>query len=453
MRGNISRSVENLHLYFRSNATKSIDFRIEQLKKLRAAILNRQPEIERALWRDLHKSAEESYLTEISIVLQEINLHIRKLRRWAKPTKVSTPIHLLPSRCRIEYEPLGVALIIAPWNYPVQLLLAPLVGAISAGCCAMLKPSPAAGETAQIIEEIITETFDSNYINIVQGRRDVNGYLLEMRYDIIFFTGSPELAHVVCQAAAKNLTPTILELGGKSPCIVDKDANIEVAARRIAWGKWINASQTCIAPDYLLVESSIKYKLLRQIAIETTKMYGENIEESPYFPRIISDSAYDRVISLIEDSTIFFGGEHNAEQRYIAPTILDNITPQSAVMQQEIFGPLLPVMTYDDISEAIDYVQDNEKPLALYFFGEKNCKRVISQTSSGGGCINDTLMHITNHKLPFGGVGNSGMGKYHGYDSFLAFSNRRSIVRTPTWIDLPFKYVPYRFFKLLKYIL
>lgn len=449
MKERIEKSVIALKDFFASGATKDIDFRLRQLEKLKIAITAHRKDIEAALWSDLHKSPEESYLTEIAIVLSEINNQIKHLRRWARPQKVKTPLVLFPSSSKIVYEPLGVALIVAPWNYPFQLTLNPLVGAIAAGCCAMVKPAPASSATSKIIETIIGECFESSYIDIVQGRREVNAMLLEQKYDIIFFTGSPSLGRIVSRAAAENLTPLVLELGGKSPCIVDKDAAIDVAAKRIAWGKFLNCGQTCIAPDYLFVHSQVKDQLLARIKEAVVKMYGDNARESRVYPRIINDSAFDRLRGHLSQGDIYFGGECSAQERYIAPTIIEGITPTSAIMQEEIFGPILPVMTFEEIGEVYTYVNSHEKPLAFYYFGGSG-DEVLKNTTSGGGCINDTIMHITNERLPFGGVGNSGMGKYHGQESFLAFSNRRSIVTTPTWIDLPLKYAPYKFFWLVK---
>ena len=452
MKVQISQRVERLKAFYTSGVTKPVPFRIEQLKQLKQNILFFQKEIEEALWKDLRKSAEEAYMTEISIVLNEIDEHIKHLRRWAKPKRICSPLALFPSSSYVYTEPLGTALIIAPWNYPIQLILSPLVGAISSGCTAMLKPSPAAAHTANVVEKIIRKSFAPEYVDIVQGRRDVNTILLEQRYDIIFFTGSPELGKVVYKAAAEHLTPVILELGGKSPCIVDKDANIPIAARRIAWGKWLNAGQTCIAPDYLFVHSSVKNDLLEAIIKETESMYGSDLSKSRFFPRIISSSAYTRLVGLMTGEKIYYGANTNKDDLYISPTILDNISPDSAIMQEEIFGPLLPVMTFDDMETVLSYVNNHEKPLAFYYFG-KSEKKMLASTTSGGGCINDTILHIANDKLPFGGVGNSGMNKYHGKESFLLFSNRRSIVKTPDWIDLPLKYPPFKYFKLIKHIL
>ncbi|MCE1167051.1 MAG: aldehyde dehydrogenase [Sphingobacteriia bacterium] len=458
MQDNIESMIDirlaNIKSFFSTNQTKSISFRLQQLRNLKEAILKFQPKLEQALWEDLHKSPEEAYLTEISIVLGEIDNHIRHLKKWSRPKKVLTPIHLLPSSSRITYEPLGIALIIAPWNYPFQLLFNPLVGAISAGCCAVLKPSPDSSKTATVMEEIITSTFPADYITLIQGRREVNTLLLQKQYDVIFFTGSPALGKIVMKAASEHLTPVVLELGGKSPCIVDHDANIQVAAKRIAWGKMINAGQTCIAPDYLLVHENVKDDLLNLIDKNIREMYGEDIKKSRFYPRIVSDRAIQRLLKLLEKGTIYTGGDYDINEKYISPTIIDNITPSDPVMQEEIFGPILPVMTFNNINEVIKYINDNEKPLAFYYFGtNSNGKDILLKTTSGGGCINDTLMHIANHHLPFGGVGNSGMGKYHGLGSFLAFSNSRAIVSTPTWIDLPLKYVPFKYFRLIKWII
>ena len=452
MKNRVIKSLTEQRAFFRSRGTSSVKFRIEQLSKLKKLIKANQSEIEAALWSDLRKSPEEVYLTEVSIVLQELDNHIRSLKKWSKPQKVSTPIHLLPSSSSITCEPLGVALIIAPWNYPFQLVINPLIGAISAGCCAILKPSPNADATAKLIEQMIKELYDPNYIDIVLGGREVNEILLEQKFDVIFFTGSTALGKVVSRAAAENLTPLILELGGKSPCIVDHDANLDITAKRTVWGKFINAGQTCIAPDYLFVHKSVKAELLSKLKAEIINMYGEVASESRVYPRIVNSVAMDRLKELMNEGDIYCGGDINEKDRYIAPTVIDNIYPDSLIMQDEIFGPILPIMTFDDITEVFDYLDNREKPLALYYFG-RDSATVMNNTTSGGMCVNDTLMHITNHNIPFGGVGSSGMGKYHGKESFLAFSNRRGVVSTPTWIDLPFKYAPFKYFKLIKRIL
>jgi len=447
----ISGMLENQKRFFASGKTPDIRFRIDNLKKFKSTIVRYEKKITDALWVDLHKSYEEAWLTEISIVLLEIDNHISHLNRWVKSRRVSTPLFNLPSSGKIIYEPLGIALIIAPWNYPFQLLMNPLIGAISAGCCAVLKPSPYTPTVAGVMEEMILETFEPGFVGIVQGGRDTNRILLEKRFDIIFFTGSPSLGKIVMKAASGFLTPVVLELGGKSPCIVDKDARIGVAAKRIAWGKTINAGQTCIAPDYLFVHESVKEELIAKIEEHIEKMYGPNIRESKYFARIVNLKAIERLQGLLFHGKIIYGGEVDPGERFIAPTIIDEVSPDFPVMQQEIFGPILPVMTFSDITEVISYVNAHEKPLAFYYFGgNTGAKNILLKTTSGGGCINDTLMHVANHRLPFGGVGNSGMGKYHGYDSFLSFSNRRAIVTTPTWIDIAMRYAPFNHFNLLK---
>ena len=438
--------------YFRTGQTLDIPYRLTALRALKAAILKHEKALTDALWADLHKSYEEAYLTEISIVLGEIDNHISNLRSWASPVHRPTPLKMFPSRSRIVSEPLGSTLIIAPWNYPVQLLLNPLVGAISAGCTAILKPSPYVPTVARALEELIADTFESEYVATVQGNRDVNTALLAERYDLIFFTGSPALGRTVMAAAAKNLTPVVLELGGKSPCIVDYDADIEVAARRIAWGKCLNAGQTCIAPDYLLVHSAVKDRLIAALGKEFKALLGEEPQQSKHFVRIVNERAFDRLVGYFKDGDIVVGGQTERSERFIAPTILDNVNPESAVMQDEIFGPIFPVVTFQTTDEAINFVTSREKPLALYYFG-KSGKQVIRRTSSGGACINDTIMHIANENLPFGGVGNSGMSSYHGKNSFDVFSHQRAVVTTPTWLDLPFRYMPYKLFSLVKKIL
>jgi len=453
-RENIIQAFASQREFFVTHQTKELAFRIEQLKKLKFAVKKYQQDLLEALWVDLHKSNEEAYLTEISIVTQEIDNHIRRLKNWVKPKRVRTPFHLLPSSGKLIYEPLGVALIVAPWNYPFQLLINPLVGAISAGCCSILKPSPYTPTVAKVMEDMISDTFNPEYIAVTQGSRVVNEFLFQQRFDVIFYTGSSYVGKLVMKAAAEKLTPVILELGGKSPCIVDQHANIDIAAKRIAWGKTINAGQTCIAPDYLFVHKSIKKKLLYKIATYWKEMYGDDIKQSRFYPRIVNEKAVDRLQGLMDKGKIHSGGEIDLNDKFVAPTIIDEIQPEDPIMQEEIFGPILPVMTFEHIDQVTDYLNENKKPLAFYYFGKsKKAKEILSKTTSGGGCINDTLMHITNHHLPFGGVGNSGLGKYHGNNSFLAFSNQRAIVSTPTRIDLPLKYVPFKYFNLIKKII
>ena len=445
--------------YFKSGATLCTCFRKKMLKKLLEAMEKWEPKITEALWTDLHKSYEEAYLTEISIVTGEIRNHIRNVGKWSRRKRAHSPLKLFPSRSYVVKEPLGNTLIISPWNYPVQLLLNPLVGAISAGCTAVLKPSPYVPNVSKIIEEMIAETFEERYIAVVQGNRQVNAALLEQRWDMIFFTGSPALAKTVMAAAAKNLTPVVLELGGKSPCIIDKTADIAVAAKRIAWGKTLNSGQTCIAPDYILIHRDIKDAFVKAFAAEVRNLHGEDIQKDRHYVRMVNDKAFERVTGYFKDGDIIYGGRTDAAERFIEPTLIENVPLDSPLMTEEIFGPVFPVITLDDNgkdfrSKVIDFVTSREKPLAFYYFGkESDGWDVIRRTSSGGGCINDVIMHIANENVPFGGVGNSGMGRYHDKDSFEAFSHTRSIIATGNWIDLPFRYMPYRMFSLVKKIL
>lgn len=449
----IERLAAAQRAYFRSGATLNPAFRRAQLRKLLAALDRWEQPLTEALWQDLHKSYEEAYLTELSIVRGEIKNHLKHLKRWMRPKRVCSPLKLLPSRSRVITEPLGSTLIIAPWNYPVQLLLNPLVGAISAGCTALLKPSPYVPHTAQVLEAMIRETFDEKYIALVQGNREVNNQLLAERFDLIFFTGSPDLGRRVMEAATKHLTPVILELGGKSPCIVDRDADMKIAARRIAWGKSLNAGQTCIAPDYLLLHEEIREEFLTELQAAFRSLLGDDPRQSAHFVRIVNERAFDRLTGYLAEGRIRFGGQSDRTERYIEPTVLEGVKSTDRVMQEEIFGPILPVIPIRNIDEAISFITEREKPLALYYFGKANRQAVLMQTSSGGACLNDTIMHIANERLPFGGVGNSGMGSYHGYDSYLAFSHRRSVVETPTLFDLPVRYMPYSLFRWIKGLL
>lgn len=440
--------------FFRSGATLDISFRKAQLKKLLSAIDKWSPEIYGALYKDLHKSREEAYLTEVSIVTGEIRNQLKHLSGWAKRKRVHSPLTLFPSSSFIVSEPLGNTLIVAPWNYPFQLLINPLVGCIAAGCTAVLKTSPNTENVAQALGAMIADTFDESYVALVQGHREVNTILFEQRYDLIFLTGSPSLGKVAMASAAKNLTPLVLELGGKSPCIVDKDADISKAARRIAWGKTLNCGQTCIAPDYLFIHKDVKDRFVKAFKEQVAAMHGKNVEQSPHYVRMVSDSAFDRVAAYLKDGIVLSGGRVDKSQRYIEPTLLDGVSPDSPVMTEEVFGPVFPMMEFSDRKEVVDFVLSREKPLAFYYFGSvKDGWEMIRQTSSGGACVNDTIMHIANDKIPFGGVGNSGLGRYHGIDSFNAFSHRRSVVVTPTLFDLPLRYMPYKFFGLMKWLL
>ena len=440
--------------YFRKHETFNVEFRMIALRRLRDAIVRYERELTDALYADLHKSYEEAYLTEISILLGEIDNFLKHLPRWAAPSKKDTPLKLFPSRSAILTEPLGVSLIIAPWNYPVQLLLNPLIGAIAAGCTAVLKPSPYVPHVAEVLERLIKDVFNEEYVAVVQGHRDVNTALLRERYDVIFFTGSPDLGRVVMRAAAENLTPVILELGGKSPVIVDRTADVALAAKRIAWGKTLNAGQTCIAPDYLLLHRDVKQEFVAAYREALIKLHGDDARLSKHYVRMVSDRAFERVASYLKEGEAIVGGATNTSERYIEPTLLDGVKPDAAILREEIFGPVLPIVEYDNIDDAICYILDREKPLALYVFAEESvARRVIRHTSSGGACVNDVIMHIANEHLPFGGVGNSGMGRYHGRDSLYSFSHRRSVLTAATWIDMPFRYMPYKLFRYVKRLL
>lgn len=455
----IDQIVAGQKAFFKSGVTLDVKWRKQQLRKFLSAMEKWEKPIADALWADLHKSYKEAYLTEICLVKAEIKAAISHVGRWARREWKATSIACMPARSYIVKEPLGTALIVSPWNYPVQLLLSPLVGAIAAGCNAVLKPSPYVPHVSAVIEQMIADTFDPAYIAVVQGNREVNKKLFDCRWDMIFFTGSPALAHDVMAAAARNLTPVVLELGGKSPCIIDKSADIELAARRCAWGKTLNSGQTCIAPDYILIHKDVKDDFVAAFERQVHKLHGDCIQKDEHYVRMVSDKAFERVSSYLKEGTVLSGGHVDASERYIEPTLLGDVALDSAVMTTEIFGPVFPVIELDDNGasfeqKVVDFINEREKPLAFYYFGNE-CKgwRIIRHTSSGGGCINDTIMHIVNPNVPFGGVGNSGMGSYHHKLSFDAFSHRRSIVVSSRWIDLPFKYMPYKLFGLAKHLL
>ena len=449
MKEYISITRQKQKAYFHSGATLALPFRKQMLRKLASAMHQYEKALTDALWQDLHKSYEEAYLTELSIVYGEIRHHLKGIRRWARPERKCSPLAIMPATSKIVKQPLGNTLIIAPWNYPVQLLLNPLVGAISSGCTAMLKPSPYVPNVSRVLTEMIRSTFSEEYIAIVEGNRDVNQMLLAERWDLIFFTGSPSLGKMVMEAASKHLTPVVLELGGKSPCIIDGDANLEVAAKRVAWGKALNAGQTCIAPDYLLIDARVKDKFLKLLVKEWENLLGKDPKQTSHFVRIVNDKALDRLIGYLNDGELYYGGKFDKAERYLSPTILTDVSPKDPVMQEEIFGPIFPVLTFEHLNDALEFVAQRERPLAFYYFGKQG-KYVLDRSISGGTCINDVIMHIVNGNMPFGGVGNSGMGSYHGKESFMTFSHRRSVVSTPTFVDMPFRYMPYKLFALIK---
>ena len=415
----------------------------------RAALLRLAEEIKRregdlcaALKSDLNKSETEAYMTEIGMVLSEIAHAARHVEKWAKPRRARTPLAQFPARSDVIPEPYGVALIMAPWNYPFQLSLSPLVGALAAGCRAVLKPSNYAPATAGVIEQIVAACFPKTLVCVVQGGREANAKLLDERFDIIFFTGGVTVGKLVLQKAAEHVTPVVLELGGKSPCIVDDTADLALSARRIAFGKGLNSGQTCVAPDYLLVQRGVRDALLSNIAACWREFYGDALQ-NPDWPRMVNEKHFARVLGLIEGETVFCGGR--GENGRIEPTILTDVTERSPVMNEEIFGPVLPVIAYDTLEEAIAFVNAREKPLALYLFtrDENTRKTVLSRVPFGGGCVNDTIIHLATSAMPFGGVGQSGMGNYHGKRSFDAFTHEKSVVQKGFGLDLTIRYAPY----------
>ncbi len=440
--------------FFAQGKTKDVAFRRTALEGLAAWIRGNDTEILAALREDLNKAPFEAYATEVGVVLDELKLAIRRVSRWSAPKRVPSSIKAFPARCSIHPEPYGIALIMSPWNYPFMLTIAPLVGAIAAGNCAIVKPSAYSPATSKLIAKMISEVFDPAHVTVVEGGRAENQALLDQRFDYIFFTGSVAVGRTVMEAASKNLTPITLELGGKSPCIVDETANLSLAAKRIVWGKFINAGQTCVAPDYLLVHSSIKVELLAKISTYIKKFFGNSPCRNTEYGKIINQKHYDRLLSLMTEGTIITGGDANVKTRQIAPTVIDNITWDSPIMQEEIFGPLLPVLTFDDIGEVAPLVNARPKPLALYLFTSSHSRetQILQSISFGGGCVNDTVMHLSVSHLPFGGVGESGMGRYHGQIGFETFSHQKSILHQSPRIDVPLRYPPYRalYLKLLK---
>jgi aldehyde dehydrogenase (NAD+) len=450
----IKEIISRQKAFFATGKTNGVSFRLAAMKRFRKNIRANEGRICDALWKDLRKSHQEAYITEVSMVLKELDYHIACLSEWTRSERVAVPISLFPARSRVIYQPLGVSLIIAPWNYPFLLMMDSMIGALSSGCCAVLKPSPYTRYTALVMQGIVEASFAEEHVAMVQGGRAVNTILLAQRWDMIFFTGSTSLGRHVMSAAAEHLTPLVLELGGKSPCIVDREADLRIAARRIAWGKWLNAGQTCIAPDYLLVHEDIREALMASIIRETEIMYGRNPADSPHFPRIVNSESFRRLSSMLSQGKILYGGSTCEEDLYIAPTLIEPANTDDLVMTEEIFGPLLPILGFRQLDEAISFVNAREKPLALYYFGRpREARRVIAGTDSGTVGINDTVMQIASSRLPFGGVGNSGFGKYHGKDSFMAFSHKRSLLITPARPDWPMRYPPFRLHRLLRFLL
>ncbi|MEY3362130.1 MAG: hypothetical protein RL531_1849 [Actinomycetota bacterium] len=440
--------VAELRATFASGRTRDVAWRKEQLRALRRLLTEREADLLDALRIDLGKPAIEAFLTELAFVRAEIDDTLKHLDRWVRPERVGIPVRQRPGRGRIHRDPLGVVLIIGPWNYPVQLLLAPLVGAIAAGNCAVLKPSEVSATVSGALARILPEYLDRDACRVVEGAVTETTALLEQRWDHVFYTGNGTIGRVVMGAAAKHLTPVTLELGGKSPTYVDASANLAVAAKRIAWGKFLNSGQTCIAPDYVLVDRSVADAFVEALGAAVEEFYGDDPQTSPDFGRIINERHFARIAALVDGvgaGTPAFGGTRDEDDRYIAPTALVGTDPSARVMQEEIFGPILPILPVEGVDEAIRFVNDRDKPLALYVFAESKriVERVLTETSSGGVCVNATLYHLVPPTLPFGGVGESGQGAYHGRSTFETFSHRKSVLRKPTRLDPPIVYPPY----------
>ena len=457
MSSSIGEIVERQRDFFRTNKAKDVGFRIEKLKRLESAILAYEKRISEALHRDLHRSETEGYITEIGLALNEISYAIKHLSSWAKPKKVRKPLIFPFSKSLVIHEPYGVVLIIAPWNYPLHLTMLPLVGAIAAGNCVAIKPSEMSPNTSKVIQDMIEEYFEDSYIACFQGNAEVAQQLLDQEFDFIFFTGGTSIGRIVMKAAAEHLTPLTLELGGKSPCIVDKNIDVEKTASRIVWGKFINAGQTCIAPDYLLACGGIRESLVNALKRKILKFYGSDPKQSKDYCRIINKKHFDRLSAYLNEGDVVFGGETDSEELYISPTLIENVPIKAKVMREEIFGPIIPIVEYSKISEAISFVSSLPKPLAMYIFSndKKIQQKIIRETSSGGVCINDTMIQLYPKELPFGGVGDSGFGRYHGKTSFESFSNKRSIMRQSVLFDLKSRYPPFseKILKIVKKVL
>ncbi|CAM1363886.1 aldehyde dehydrogenase [Tenacibaculum xiamenense] len=432
--------------FFKSQKTKDISFRKKVLKSLLKEIIAREKDIINAIHNDFKKSEYETVMTEISIVLSELKLTIKNIHKWSKPKRVLPSLLNFPSSAKIYSEPFGNTLIISPWNYPFQLAFAPLIGAVAAGNTVLLKPSELTPNTSNITSEIVHKIFQQDHVSVIEGGVSVSQELLNIRWDYIFFTGSVSVGKIVAKAAAEYLTPTTLELGGKSPCIIDETASLKLAARRIVWGKFINCGQTCIAPDYLLIHTSAKAEFIKLFKKELQKAYGEAPKSSEDYARIINSKNFERLSDMIKGETIAVGGKTSKEDRYISPTIVDEPLLTSKVMQEEIFGPLLPIISYTSEQEIGNVISSFDKPLAFYIFSNRKnfIRKMISEYSFGGGTINDTTVHFANHRLPFGGVGESGIGSYHGKRSFDTFTHKKGIVSRGTWLDIPTRYAPYK---------
>ncbi len=442
---NISEAVKSQHKFFFSNKTKNIKLRKEKLLKLKKIIQKYETEILNALKLDLGKSYTESYMCEIGMIISEINYAIKNIDKWAKSDRVHTPITQFFAKSKIIYEPFGVVLIISPWNYPFMLSIDPIIGAISAGNTFILKPSEYSVNTTKVLQKIIAETFEIEYGTVICGDKDTTTELLKQKFDYIFFTGNTSVGKIVMKAAAESLTPLTLELGGKSPCIVDKTANVKLAAKRLAWGKFLNAGQTCVAPDYVYVHTDIYDEFVKLTKKYIVKFYGENLLNSNDLPKIITKKHFYRAVNLMENTDIIYGGKYDEDTQKLEPTIILNPDTNSNIMKNEIFAPIMPIIKYTDSDMVIREIKHREQPLALYLFtADRKLKdKVLSQISFGGGCINDTIVHLATPYMPFGGVSSSGMGGYHGKYSFETFSHKKSILERSNLIDINLRYAPF----------
>ncbi len=431
--------------FFHTGKTLDVSFRIQALSRLEESILKHEKELETALEKDLGKSRMESYICETGLSLSEIRYIRRHVRSWSRDRRVRTPLAQFVSKSFTVQEPYGVTLIMSPWNYPVLLTLEPLAGALATGNCCVVKPSAYSPHVSAVLAALIKEAFPEKYVSVVEGGRAENQSLLEQHFDYIFFTGGVNVGKMVMEKASVHLTPVTLELGGKSPCIIEKTADLKLAARRVAFGKYLNCGQTCVAPDYVLAERCVKDEFVRLVKEETVKMYGEHPLENPLYGKIINRKHFDRILGLLSREKLVLGGESDPETLKIAPSILDGVLETDPIMQEEIFGPVMPVLAVDSMDEACRFVKGRPSPLALYLFtGDRNVeRRFLREVPFGGGCINDTIIHLATPYMGFGGVGNSGMGSYHGKKSFQTFSHEKSIVKKATWLDLPMRYQPY----------
>lgn len=446
---NIHETVMQVRSFYNTQQTKEYAFRLNALNKLHTALKINEDRLLEALQRDLGKSPNEGYMTELGIIYEEIAYMRKNLKSLISPKSARSTLSTFPSRCKVYSEPLGVVFIMSPWNYPLNLSLVPMIDAIAAGNCVILRPSEKTSHCVKLVQEIFKSTFDENYIRVIVGPNSLATELLQEKFDLIFFTGSARIGQMVLEAASKHLTPVVLELGGKSPVVLDKSCDVKIAAKRLAFGKCLNSGQTCIAPDYVFIPECIKEQFIHYFAEYVTQFYGDPIL-CDYYPHMINKQQFDRAISYLEDQEIVYGGTWDEECLKIAPTLVDHPSILSPIMNEEIFAPLLPMLPYEDLSEVIEYINDRDKPLAMYIFStnQANIDRLLKEVSFGGGCINDVVMHLANVNLPFGGIGKSGMGSYHGAKGFETFSHLKSVVQRHKSLDFPFRFAPFNTSKL-----